>query len=146
MNSYKNFQHILFTLIHSGKDIGKKALKEALSKFNEQRGNPVRPSKSYFIPKSDEKNEAAYTPSDQVDAPRRKHVSTVKVQNFHRSQDYNSLKRQLGGRLFEDEKFPASNRLLSDNGQGQIIHYFGGRRIMSNEIKWLRPHVSIISF
>merc|ERR1712213_297220 len=31
-------------LLAIGKDIGKKALKEALSKFNEQRGNPVRPS------------------------------------------------------------------------------------------------------
>ena len=112
-----------------------------MSKFNEHRENIDRPTKSYKISPSDEKDEAAYTPSDQVDAPRQMHVTTIRVKNFHKSQDYHSLKKRLGGHLFEDDKFPASNRLLSDNGQGQIIHYFGGRRIMSNEIKWLRPHV-----
>jgi len=127
-------------LLAIGKDIGKKAIQEAMNKFNEQKGNPARQSKSYLIPRSDEKDEAAYTPSDQVDAPKNKYVSHVRVKNFHKSQDYHSLKKRLGGHLFEDDKFPASNRLLSDNGQGQIIHYFGGRRIMSNEIKWLRPH------
>ena len=109
-----------------------------MNRFKELIGNPIRPSNSYYFPKSDEK--------DEVDAPRNKQDTSIRYKNFDKVQDFKSIKKHLGSRLFEDEKFPASNRLLSDNGQGQIIHYFGGRRIMSNEIKWLRPHVSIISF
>ena len=80
----RDFYYLLY---YSGKDIGKKAIQEAMNKFNEQKGNPARQSKSYLIPRSDEKDEAAYTPSDQVDAPKNKYVSRVRVKNFHKSQD-----------------------------------------------------------
>ena len=95
-----------------------------MTQFQEQKRFSARPSKSYWIQASDEEDEefieAAYIPFEQVDTPtRHKHI-----RNFHRSQDYDSIKKQFEGRLFEDNKFPASNRLLSDNGQGQIIHYF----------------------
>ena len=113
-----------------------------MTQFQEQKRFSARPSKSYWIQASEEEDEdfieAAYIPSEQVNTPsRHKHI-----RNFHRSQDYDSLKKQFEGRLFEDNKFPATNQLLSDNGQGQIIHYFGGRKVLANEIKWLRPHVS----
>ena len=106
-----------------------------MNRFKELRGNPIRSSNSYCFPKSDER--------DEVDAPRNKQGTSIRYKNFDKRQDFKSIKKHLGSRLFEDEKFPASNRLLSDNGQGQIIHYFGGRRVMANEIKWLRPHVGL---
>ena len=46
--------------------------------------------------------------------------------------------------LFQDEKFPADNRLLTDNAGGdvQIISYFGRRQVRPSEIRWMRPNVS----
>ena len=113
-----------------------------MSKFMEKRVNPIRPTKSYLISPTEEKDKAAFTPTDQVDAPIQKHVSAPVIKNFHKSQDYRKLKESLGRHLFEDDKFPASNKLLSDDGQGQVFHYFQ-RRHNANEIVWLRPHVRL---
>ena len=117
-----------------------------MEKFEEQCENTTKLSKSYFIPSSDENDEdfieATYVPpSELVNVPRQRHASTPLIKKFHKSQDYEYLKKHLctGEYLFEDEKFPASKTLLKE------IQYFEGRRVLADEIKWLRPHVSVFN-
>jgi len=125
-------------LLNKGKQLGAKLLKEVMNNFVEQRGDFQKPRHSYYVPQDDDK---AYIPSEEKErhdrVPRNPNVMAIK--NFHRDQDYKTLKRSLRGRLFEDDKFPASNRLLTDQAGGQIIHYFGGRRYGATEVEWLRP-------
>ena len=136
----------------SGKQLGKKLLSEMINNFREEVSNNLKAKQrhSYFVPKQEEKDEAAYVPSDIRDLQKHypKNVNTMKIKNFHRSQDYKTIARSLqnSGRLFEDDKFPADNRQLSDNvgGNNYIVHYFGRREVRPSEIQWLRPHVSLI--
>ena len=141
-----------YTFMISGKQLGKKLLSEMINNFREEVSNNLKAKQrhSYFVPKQEEKDEAAYVPSDIRDLQKHypKNVNTMKIKNFHRSQDYKTIARSLqnSGRLFEDDKFPADNRQLSDNvgGNNYIVHYFGRREVRPSEIQWLRPHVSLI--
>ena len=65
--------------------------------------------------------------------------------NFRKNQDYKSLTKQLkeAGKLFEDDLFPASNSVLTDNvgSESYIVQPFSQK--LAGGIKWLRPHVSL---
>ena len=63
-----------------------------------------------------------------------------KIQNFDPEQKYKKIKSacRRADVLFEDDKFKASNSLLSGNNE-RTFSYFG-QRWNCNEIKWLRPH------
>ena len=65
------------------------------------------------------------------------------VTPFHSTQEYEKLRDEWrgSGRLFEDDTFPADNRLLTDDSNGNISHYFDGQRHRASEIEWLRPQV-----
>ncbi len=67
--------------------------------------------------------------------------SSGKCKSF-KGQDYDSIKRECRGRLFEDPAFPASNRLLVDDNSNYVISYFGRTRFDAGSIEWLRPNVS----
>ena len=62
--------------------------------------------------------------------------------DFHRSQNYDSLRKKLlsSNTLFRDDKFPADNSLLTDN-HGGVVSYWRGNRMNGSEIEWLRPAV-----
>lgn len=63
-----------------------------------------------------------------------------KVKNFDPEQKYRKIRSSCrkSNLHFEDEKFPASNALLSGNSE-QSFSYFG-QTWNCSEIKWLRPH------
>ena len=85
---------------------------------------------------------------DYKQSPKQPHCGEQSIiRPLHSSQDYKKLRDKLrsSGRLFEDDKFPADNRLLTDNAAGgNIVHYFGGNRVRASEIEWLRPKVFMI--
>lgn len=63
------------------------------------------------------------------------------INNFHTDQDFHQIRTQLrkSGTQFEDDKFPASNLLLTRTN-GTIFSYRDGRGgRQGDEIKWLRP-------
>ena len=57
------------------------------------------------------------------------------------NQDFDSLKSQCRGRLFEDPAFPASNRLLVDGNSNYVVSYFGRNLFDAGSVEWLRPQV-----
>ena len=63
-----------------------------------------------------------------------------KILDFDPDQKYKKIKRSCkrADKLFEDEKFPASNSLLSGNSE-RTFSYFG-QRWNCSDIRWLRPH------
>jgi len=63
-----------------------------------------------------------------------------KIQNFDPDQRYGKIRSSCRktNTLFEDEKFPASNALLTGSSE-RTFSYFG-QRWNCSEIKWLRPH------
>eukprot|EP00092_Neocalanus_flemingeri_P023966 GFUD01025998.1.p1 GENE.GFUD01025998.1~~GFUD01025998.1.p1 ORF type:complete len:660 (-),score=136.74 GFUD01025998.1:77-2056(-) len=62
-----------------------------------------------------------------------------KIKQFDQEQKYRKIRTgcRRSNTLFEDEKFPASNSLLSGNEE-RTFSYFG-KRWNCSEIKWLRP-------
>ena len=111
--------------------------------FQEKANNQNDIHRHSYILQSDNSEDEASTPSDfkeiKKDVPR----NVMKVRNFDRSQDYKTLKNKFlsRGQLFEDDKFPADNSLLSDNGGKYYIKNKHGKvEVKSAEIKWLRPH------
>ena len=115
--------------------------RETLQQFNQ-------PRHSFFFPQNDFKDGPSSPTSPVTDfgKPKQKTAGKVKVKPLFPDQDYHQLVSRLrgGGRLFEDERFPADNRLLTDNAGGdvQIISYFGRRQVRPSEIRWMRPNVS----
>ena len=63
-----------------------------------------------------------------------------KIQNFEQEQKYMKIRSacRRSNTLFKDEKFPASNVLLSGNSETTFSYF--GQRWNCSEIKWLRPH------
>ena len=97
---------------------------------------------SYFLQSDDTEDEAS-TPSDFKEIKKDVPKNIKKIRNFGRSQDYKTLKNKLlsHGQLFEDDKFPADNSLLSDSGGNFYIRNQHGKMLVKlAEIKWLRPH------
>ena len=150
----------------SGKNLGKKVVNKGIDKMaqklgvekfvEEIRNSDNRNRHSYYFPKPDPDNiEAAHvTPAVPVQPKqpspghgydhghRQGPVASSNVTDFHRSQNYDSLRRQLlsSNSLFRDDKFPADNSLLTDN-HGGVVSYWGRNRMNGSEIEWLRPAV-----
>ena len=115
-----------------------------MDKFQERKSVVDKPRQSFVVP-HDDNVEARAEHLDQR-SPKPNHRGQTKVRPLHPSQDYKKLRDKLrsSGRLFEDDKFPADNRLLTDNAAGgNIVHYFGGNRVRASEIEWLRPKVRV---
>ena len=112
--------------------------------FQERLGNKHNINRhSYFVQRDDTGDEAS-TPSDYKEIEKSAPSNVMKIKNFDRYQDYKTLKKNLlsRGQIFEDDKFPAHNSMLSDTGGGNryIMSYNGRMRVRPTEIKWLRPH------
>ena len=114
--------------------------------FQERLGNKHNINRhSYFVQRDDtDTGDEAWTPSDYKEIEKSAPRNVIKIKNFDRYQDYKTLKEKLlcRGQLFEDDKFPAHNSMLSDTGGGNqyIMSYNGRVQVMPSEIQWLRPH------
>ena len=85
-------------------------------------------------------------PSHLNDLTLSKDANSKKTTNLYPDQDYHQIMKKCRERkeLFEDSRFPANNRLLTDKaGQSIVISHLGRREVRETEIKWLRPQVSI---
>ena len=115
--------------------------RETLQQFNQ-------PRHSFFFPKNDvtEGPSSPTSPGTGYSKPKQKIAGKLAVSPLYPDQDYDQLVRRLraSGSLFEDERFPPDNRLLTDQAGGdvQIISYFGRRQVRPSEIRWMRPSVS----
>jgi len=111
--------------------------RETLQQFNQ-------PRHSFFVPKHETDGPSSPTsPDTGASKPMQKIAGKMSVTPLYPDQDYDQLVRRLraSGRMFEDERFPADNRLLTDNAGGdmQIISYFGRRQVRPSEMRWMRP-------
>jgi len=124
-------------------NLGMKAAKVAgdVLGFGEKRGNSQRRGHSFYYPKIEVPDVGSNIPSYFSGLTKDK--NSMKIKNLYQDQDYNQLssKYRAKGELFEDSRFAANNRLLTDSGgQNYVISYFGRKEIRGNEIQWLRPH------
>ncbi len=115
-----------------------------MNHFQERANNKNNVNRhSYFVQKDGTGDESS-TPSDYKEIEKSAPRNVMKIRNFDRYQDYKTLKKNLlsRGQIFEDDKFPAHNSMLSDTGGGNhyIMSYNGRMRVRPTEIKWLRPH------
>lgn len=126
-------------------NLGVKAAKAAgeMLGFTEQKTNTHRRGHSFYYPKVPDtgSNIPSYFHDLTKNLP--KNSNSMKIKNLYPDQDYHELVKKCSarGELFEDTRFPASNRLLTDNaGHNYVISYFGRRDFRESEIQWLRPH------
>eukprot|EP00092_Neocalanus_flemingeri_P057334 GFUD01068124.1.p1 GENE.GFUD01068124.1~~GFUD01068124.1.p1 ORF type:complete len:866 (-),score=218.50 GFUD01068124.1:2289-4886(-) len=112
--------------------------------FGEKKGNSQRRGHSFYYPKVPDVGSSIPSYFNDLTKNLPKDANSMKIKNLYSDQDYHDLvkKSQARGELFEDSRFPANNRLLTDNGGGQnfVISYFGKREFRETEIQWLRPH------
>jgi len=123
-------------------NLGMKAARAAgeVLGFSEKKSNNERKGHSFYYPKIPDAGPAI--PSYFNDMTK-KTPNSMKIRNLYPDQDYHELlnKCRAKGELFEDSRFPASNRLLTDGGgQNYVISYFGRRDFRESEIQWIRPH------
>ena len=138
MNYYGMHEHVIE---------GMKAARtagEALG-FGEKKTNTQRRNHSFYYPKIPDGGSSIPSYFNDLTKNLPKDANSMKIKNLYPDQDYHELLKKYTskGELFEDSRFPASNRLLTDGGgQNYVISYFGRRDFRESEIQWLRPHVS----
>ena len=113
--------------------------------FGEKKSNNERKGHSFYYPKVPDVGSSIPSYFNDLTKNLPKDANSMKIKNLYPDQDYHELVKKCAarGELFEDSRFPASNRLLTDGGgQNFVISYLGRREFRESEIQWLRPHVS----
>lgn len=126
-------------------NLGMKAARAAgeVLGFSEKKCNNQRKGHSFYYPKIPDAGSAVPSYFDDLTKNVPKAANSMKIRNLYPDQDYHQVlnKCRTRGELFEDSRFPASNRLLTDGGgQNYVISYFGRRDFRESEIQWMRPN------
>eukprot|EP00090_Calanus_glacialis_P041785 TRINITY_DN7431_c0_g1_i4.p1 TRINITY_DN7431_c0_g1~~TRINITY_DN7431_c0_g1_i4.p1 ORF type:complete len:838 (-),score=200.72 TRINITY_DN7431_c0_g1_i4:225-2738(-) len=111
--------------------------------FGEKKSNNERKGHSFYYPKVPDVGSSIPSYFNDLTKNLPKDANSMKIKNLYPDQDYHELVKKCAarGELFEDSRFPASNRLLTDGGgQNFVISYLGRREFRESEIQWLRPH------